>query len=111
LINWRTPIIAYPHDPSIKVDKNIRRSVFKFILPNDELYQGIAEDLLLKCLDFDQAKVLLWETFMTSKGYCFVLVAANYFTKDIARPSSIKRSRSDAQAMVNILISSLERYG
>lgn len=104
-------IIIYPRDPSIKVGKNIRRSAFKFIFPNDELYQGIAEDLLRKRLDFDQAKVLLWETFMSSKGYCFVLVAVSYFAKDVARPSSIKRSWSDTQAMANILISSLERYG
>ena len=35
----RTPIINYLHDPDAKVDKSIRRSAFKFILHNDELYR------------------------------------------------------------------------
>ena len=51
--DWRAPIVAYLRDPNVKVDKNIRRSAFKFILHNDELYRRTAEDLLLKCLDDD----------------------------------------------------------
>ena len=28
----RAPLVSYLHDPSVKVDKNVRRSAFKFIL-------------------------------------------------------------------------------
>ena len=34
---------------------------FKYILVNDELYQRTAEDLVLKCLDHDQAKIDMGE--------------------------------------------------
>jgi hypothetical protein len=53
------PFVTYLRDPSIKVDKNVRRSTFKFILHNGELYRRTAEDLLLKSLDDDQAKVAM----------------------------------------------------
>ena len=44
-------------------ERNIRRLAFKYVLIDDELYRRTAEDLLLKCLDSDQAK-LLWVRFM-----------------------------------------------
>jgi hypothetical protein len=53
LSDWRAPIVAYLHDPRLKFDKNVRRSAFKFILHNGELYRRTAEDLLLKYLDDD----------------------------------------------------------
>ena len=55
--DWRASIVAYLRDPSVKVDKNVRRSAFKLILHNGEIYGRTAEDLLLKYLDNDQAKV------------------------------------------------------
>jgi hypothetical protein len=59
--DWRKPIIDYLRDPSQKVDKGIRRITFKFTLINDELYRRTVEDLLLKCLDNDQAKIVMSE--------------------------------------------------
>jgi hypothetical protein len=53
LYDWRTPLLAYLRDPNAKVDKSVRRSAFKYVLHNDELYRRTAEDLLLKCLDSD----------------------------------------------------------
>jgi hypothetical protein len=67
LYDWRTPLLAYLRDPSAKVDKSVRRSAFKYVLHNDELYRRTAEDLLLKCLDFDQARVAMREV---HKGIC-----------------------------------------
>ena len=61
--DWRASIVAYLRDPSVKVDKNVRRSAFKLILHNGEIYGRTAEDLLLKYLDNDQAKVP-WEKSM-----------------------------------------------
>jgi hypothetical protein len=53
--DWRKPVADYLRDPSHKVDKGIRRIAFKFTLVNNELYRHTTEDLLLKCLDHDQA--------------------------------------------------------
>jgi hypothetical protein len=46
-------------DPSRKVDRKIRQFAFKFTLVDGELYRRIADDLLLKSLDSDQAKVAI----------------------------------------------------
>jgi hypothetical protein len=57
LYDWRTPLLVYLCDPSAKVTKSVWRSAFKYVLYNDELYRRTAEYLLVKCLDFDQARV------------------------------------------------------
>jgi ribonuclease HI len=44
LHDWRPPLLAYLRDPSAKVDKSVRRSAFKYVLHNDELYRRTAED-------------------------------------------------------------------
>jgi hypothetical protein len=54
-------------DPSQKVDKGIWRIAFKFTLINDEFYRRTTEELLLKCLDCDQAKIAMSEI---HKGIC-----------------------------------------
>ena len=38
LEDWRTPLLRYLRDPSAKMDKSVRRSAFKYVLYNDELY-------------------------------------------------------------------------
>jgi hypothetical protein len=38
LDDWKARILNYVHDPSIRVDKSVCESAFKFILHNDELY-------------------------------------------------------------------------
>jgi hypothetical protein len=54
-------------DPRQKVDKGIRRITFKFTLINDDLYCRNAEDLLLNCLDHDEAKIAMGEV---HEGIC-----------------------------------------
>lgn len=54
------PTITYLHNTSAKVNKSIQQSAFKFMLHDDELYQSVIEDLLLKCLDSDQTRVVMW---------------------------------------------------
>jgi hypothetical protein len=54
-------------DPNQKVYKGIRCITFEFTLINDELYCRIAEDLLLKCLDHDHAKIAMDEV---REGIC-----------------------------------------
>jgi hypothetical protein len=65
--DWRAPIIAYLKDPGRGADSNIRRMSFKYVLIDDELYRRTAEDLLLKCLDSDQARVAVGEV---HEGIC-----------------------------------------
>jgi hypothetical protein len=67
LHDWRTPLLAYLRDPSAKVDKSVWRSAFKYVLHNDELYQRIDEDLLLKCLGTDQVRIAMEEV---HEGIC-----------------------------------------
>jgi hypothetical protein len=55
-----TPLLKYLRDPSAKIDKSVWQSAFKYVLHNDELYRRTAEDLLLKCLGSNQARVA-WE--------------------------------------------------
>ena len=57
--DWRVPLISYLSDPGRGAERNIRRLAFKYVLIDDELYRRTAEDLLLKCLDSDQAKVVM----------------------------------------------------
>jgi ribonuclease HI len=48
--DWRTPIINYLRNPSVRTDRNIRRTTFKYVLMSDELYRRTVNDVLLKCL-------------------------------------------------------------
>jgi hypothetical protein len=61
LEDLRIALLRYLRDPSAKIDKCVRRSAFKYVLDNDELYRRTAEDLLLKCLGSDQARVAMGE--------------------------------------------------
>jgi hypothetical protein len=63
LCDWRTPLLAYLRGPSAKVDKSVR-SAFKYMLHN---YRRTTEDLLLKCLGSDQARVAMGEV---HEGIC-----------------------------------------
>jgi hypothetical protein len=67
LNDWRTPLLRFLHDPSIKVDKGIQQSAFNYVLHNDELYRRTIEDLLLKHLGSDQVRVAMGEV---HEGIC-----------------------------------------
>ena len=55
--DWRIPLISYLRDPGRGAERNIWRLAFKYVLIEDELYRRTTKDLLLKCLDSDQARV------------------------------------------------------
>jgi hypothetical protein len=67
LCDWRAPLLVYLRDPSAKVDKSVRQSAFKYMLHNDKLYRRTTEDVLLKCLGSDQARVAMGKV---HKGIC-----------------------------------------
>ena len=62
LEDWRTPLLRYLRDPSAKINKSVQQGAFKHVLHNDELNRRTAEDLLLKCLGSDQARVAMGES-------------------------------------------------
>jgi hypothetical protein len=62
-IDWRTPIINYLRNPSVRTDMNVRCTTFKYVLMNDELYRQIVNDVLLKCLGPGDA-ILAWSKYM-----------------------------------------------
>jgi hypothetical protein len=61
VVDWRKHSIDYLHNPSQKVDRKVWQLAFKFALVDGHLYHRTADDLLLKCLDSDQAKVDMGE--------------------------------------------------
>ena len=65
--DWRVPLISYLRNPSRGAERNIQRLAFKYVLIDDELYRRTAEDLLLKCLDSDHARVAMGEV---HEGIC-----------------------------------------
>jgi hypothetical protein len=42
---------------------NVRRTTFKYVLVDDELYRQIVDDVLLRCLGLDDV-ILLWPKYM-----------------------------------------------
>ena len=66
LEDWRSPLLKLLQDPNTKVDKSVW-SAFKYALHNGELYQRTDEDLLLKCLGPDQARMAMGEV---HEGIC-----------------------------------------
>jgi hypothetical protein len=65
--DWRTPLVKYLPDPKSVSDRKIRRWALTFILDNDELYRRTTDDLFLKCLGPDQARLAMAEV---HEGIC-----------------------------------------
>ncbi len=65
--DWRIPLINYLKNPSLRIDRKIRRQAFKYILLDGELYRRNIDGVLLKCLDNDQSKVAMGEV---HEGIC-----------------------------------------
>jgi hypothetical protein len=50
-------------DPEKTMDKKIKRKVLKYMSIDDELYRRTIDGILLKCLDDEQAKVVVQEVY------------------------------------------------
>jgi hypothetical protein len=59
--------VKYLQDPKSMSDRKVRRWALKFVLDGDELYCRMADDLLLKCLGPDQARLAMAEV---HEGIC-----------------------------------------
>nr|AAL73570.1 Putative polyprotein [Oryza sativa Japonica Group]AAP51754.1 retrotransposon protein, putative, unclassified [Oryza sativa Japonica Group] len=65
--DWSIPLVRYLKDPTLKVDRKIRRQAFKYTLLDGDLYRRNIDGVLLKCLDDDQSKVAMGEV---HEGIC-----------------------------------------
>ena len=65
--DWRKPLVDYLQNPSSSVDRKVRRWALKFVLDDGELYRRTTDDLLLKCLGPDQARLAMAEV---HEGIC-----------------------------------------
>ena len=59
--------MAYLKDPGNGAERSIWCLAFKYTLNDDELYRRTAEDILLKCLDSNQARAAMGEV---HEGIC-----------------------------------------
>lgn len=60
-LDCRSPIVSYIHNPTQSVDRKVRHVAFKYTLIDGNLYHRMGDDLLLKCLCDDKAKVAMGE--------------------------------------------------
>lgn len=58
-VDWRAEIIAHLKDPSIKVDQKIKLKALRFNLIGSELYKRNIDDVLLKFLGPDDARLVM----------------------------------------------------
>ena len=65
--DWRVEIADYLRNPPQKVAKKLRYKSTKFVLLDDQLYYKIVDGVLLKCLNQEEAKVLMGEV---REGIC-----------------------------------------
>ena len=65
--DWRIEIADYLKNPSWKVTRKLRYKSTKYVLLDDQLYYKIVDGVLLKCLNQEEAKVLMGEV---HEGIC-----------------------------------------
>jgi hypothetical protein len=65
--DWRAHIMKYLRNPRVRIDKNVRRTTFKYILVDNELYRRTIDDVLLKFLGPNDAILAMAEV---HKGIC-----------------------------------------
>jgi hypothetical protein len=61
LTDWRLPLLECIGDPGKTMDKKVKRQVLKYTSLDDDLYRRTIDDMLLKCLGEEQAKVVVRE--------------------------------------------------
>ena len=65
--DWRIEIVDYLRNPSQKVTRKLRYKSTKYVLLDDQLYYKTIDGALLKCLNQEEAKVLMGEV---HEGIC-----------------------------------------
>ena len=65
--DWRIEIADYLRNPTRKVTRKLRYKLTKYVLLDDQLYYKTIDGVLLKCLNQEEAKVLMGEV---HEGIC-----------------------------------------
>src|SRR5688572_20377730 len=65
--DWRKEIADYLKDPSKKVDRRVHFQATKYVLLEDDLFYRTIDEVLLKCLGTEEAKILIGEI---QEGVC-----------------------------------------
>ena len=65
--DWRIEIADYLRNPTRKVTRKLRYKSTKYVLLDDQLYYKTVDGVLLKCLNREEAKVLMGEV---HEGIC-----------------------------------------
>ena len=65
--DWKVEIADYLKNPSQKVTRKLRYKSTKYVLLDDQLYYKTVDGVLLKCLNPEEAKVLMGEV---HEGIC-----------------------------------------
>jgi hypothetical protein len=65
--DWRYDVHHYLQNPSQSASQKLRYKALKYTLLDDELYYWTIDEVLLKCLSADQAKVAIGEV---HEGIC-----------------------------------------
>jgi hypothetical protein len=60
-IDWRLPLLECIRDPGRTMNKKVKRQVLKYTSLDNDLYRRTIDDVLLKCLGEEQAKVAIRE--------------------------------------------------
>jgi hypothetical protein len=60
-MDWRKPLIKYLQVLGSVTSQKTQRQALKYTLLDDDLYQRTIDGLLLKCLDWEQARVAMGE--------------------------------------------------
>jgi hypothetical protein len=59
--DWRLPLLECHRNPRKTMDKKVKQQVLKYTSLDGDLYQRTIDDVLLKCLGEEHAKVAAWE--------------------------------------------------
>jgi len=65
--DWRVDIVDYLRNPTWKVTRKLRYKSTKYVLLDNQLYYKTVDGVLLKCLNQEEAKVLMGEV---HEGIC-----------------------------------------
>ena len=68
--DWRVEIADYLRNPSQRVTRKLRYKSAQYVLLDDQLYYKIIDGVLLKCLNQEDARVLMGEVHEGVCGAC-----------------------------------------
>jgi hypothetical protein len=72
--DWRSKIIDYLRNPSQKLSRKLRYKLIKYVMLDNQLYYKTIDEVLLKCLNLEDVRVLMGQV---HEGVCGAHQAAH----------------------------------